>query len=945
MIQAFDLYNQPERPYIVLCNPNRKQLYSLDMIYNDKLDLRYNALSEFSFTIPEYVDGKLNPAYAYTVSKRLVLIENVGYFIIENPKEDFSGNTNIKNIICKSLENELNNKKVIGLKGTFVLYNPAAPAGTLLDKIVRLTPGWKIGTVDSSVGVKSRTFNVSEATIYSFLMNDCASAYDCIFTFDTINKKINVLSKTSATTNTDIYLSFENLVKHVEINTISEEIVTAMHVYGAGDLSINSVNPLGSNVIYDFSYYKSTDWVSQELLTAINAWETKISNNQTAYANKLTQIKNVNAELLSLETQVEDLRGEYSALEGVLKVRVETGGETKTITDQMTNKMYEIQAVLIQIGTKRQTLTTYKNELININNQLKLEANFTTAQVAELDSFIVENTYQNVNFVQTDLMTPVQIQDEAQALYNQGKEVLARVAVPRYEFSIDSINFLWLKEYTQFINQLVLGAKVTIDLDKYTVTAVLLEISMSYNDPTAFKLTFSNRLRLDRGEFIYSDLFGEVVKTGATVNFESDKWNEFGDNYKDEVSEFINGVLDASKNEVINAANQEIRLGEFGLRGRKSTGTDTYGKEEVWLTSNTLAFTKDNWQTASLALGKLANGTYGLVGDVIVGRILSGNNLTIESEKKDGGIAVFKVDGTGVKIHNSTFDISTTKNQIKLNPTDGIRIQAKDGSGNWVDRFYADGNGNLVFTGNLTGATGNFSGSITANSGSLGGWAIDSTGISDASSGNYIRRNGQIKLGALVINGNDARFTGKFSADQLEGYIGNDKISDVSAGKINQGTMSADRIYGGTIAWPGASMGVTATGAPYISGTGSLSLNANGAGIGIGGGSQTVSIFGPGGASVSGGLKVYNGMTVSGSLSVSGSFNPNSISTGSINGSSLYVSGSVTSSSLSTGSISLGSPNNFNCSGTTGGVIYVGGSFGAKELVFVNGLLQSYSFV
>lgn len=915
--QIYDLFNRPEKPYVVLCNPNKTQLYSLDNITDTSLRLRYNALSEFDFTIPEYSDGNKNEAYDYVVSKRYVLIEDVGYFLIENPQETMDGITRKKIVTAKSIECELNYKRLVGLSGTYKLYDPVTPNNTLLDKLIKLAPGWSVGEFDSALIGKARTFKVSETTIYGFMMGEVESAFECVFTFDTFNRKINAYSRNKSPKDTDIYLSFDNLIKNVSLNTISEEIVTCMHVYGGGDLDIRAVNPLGTNTIYNFDYYKSIEWISEDLLRGIQSWEDNISAKQENFSDYMTQLKNKNAEILDLNnnpvTGLKKLESDYASLEATQAARISAGLSYGDITSAMSQKQNEINQKKTEISEAENEYERIEGLVQDIVDSLKLENNFTQLQLQELSSYTIENTYKNNNFIKTDIMTYSEIQDMSQSLYDQGKEVLARVAVPRYEFEIDTVNFLWLKEFKPFAEQIELGCKVTIDVDNYIITTILLEIEFDFNDPNKFKLTFSNRLRLDNGEFRYSDLFGEVVKTSSDVGFESDKWSDWVENYKGEVAEFISGSLDASKNNVVNATNQEFLIGANGLRGRKSTGSGTYDKEQIWMTSNAIAFTKDNWQTASSALGKLSNGLYGLVGEVIVGKIIAGQDLTIESQKQDGGLALFKVDGTGVKIHNSILDISTTKNIINIDPTNGIRIQAKNANNQWVNKFHVDTSGNVVFSGDLSGATGTFSGAVVATTGKIGGWAINGNGLfqANASGGydpnlNHIFPN-DIKLGQLTIIGSEAVFNGKFRADQLEGYIGNDKISDVSASKINSGTMSGSRVYGGTIGWDGVSLTTKGNGYSY--------LEADGIDIVARGMSKI---------QVANTIYLQSGETlVSGTLRVGGGFT---------------VNGSITA-----GYITLSSPSSLNVSSGTlySGDVYVGGSYSPKRLAYSHGLLTN----
>ena len=108
MNQQFDYFGQPELPYMILCNPDKTELYSLGLCYDSKISKRFNAISEFEFSFPKSIDGNQNflEVYDYIQSKRLVLIEDYGYFQIIDPNEDLDGATPIKKAKCQSLEIE-----------------------------------------------------------------------------------------------------------------------------------------------------------------------------------------------------------------------------------------------------------------------------------------------------------------------------------------------------------------------------------------------------------------------------------------------------------------------------------------------------------------------------------------------------------------------------------------------------------------------------------------------------------------------------------------------------------------------------------------------------------------------------------------------------------------------------------------------------------------------
>ena len=65
---------------------------------------------------------------------------------------------------------------------------------------------------------------------------------------------------------TDICLSTEDVLQGLTLRTKSDEIKTALLVKGGNGLDILSVNPLGTNLIYNFSYYATEEWMDAALI-------------------------------------------------------------------------------------------------------------------------------------------------------------------------------------------------------------------------------------------------------------------------------------------------------------------------------------------------------------------------------------------------------------------------------------------------------------------------------------------------------------------------------------------------------------------------------------------------------------------------------------------------------------------------------------------------------
>lgn len=884
MEQQFDKFGVPESPYIILCNPDKTELYSLGLAYDTKITKRFNAVSEFSFTFPKSIDGGQTnlSAYDYIQSKRLVLVENYGYFQIIDPNEELEGSVPLKKVKCQSLEIELVSKRLTAYGGTLPLWNPLDSTDTILGDMIELAPNWSIGHVDTEFTGTYRTFNVSDTNIYNFLTNDVSKAFEAVFIFDTVDRTINVYTQENATTQTDIFLSFDNVISSAEFNEKSDEVTTVLSVYGGGVLNIRNVNPLGTDKIYNFSYYQNTNWMSQGLVDALNAWDIVVDAQQPNYANGLTLLQGYNAELLVLQADLADLQAEYLSLEGVKAVRIQANESLTSINAELAAKQLEINNQNTLVSNKQTQISTITSDLQAITELVSFENNFTSGQLLELNNFMYENTYKNENIIQTDSMNAVEIQAQAQALYDQAQTVLGRISQPRYEFSLDAINYIDLQEFSVFTSQTELGSEITVELENDTyITAVLLELELQFDNPENFSMTFSNRLRLDNGSFMYSDLMGQVVKTGSAVSFDSLKWSNWENDYKDSVTTFITSSLNAAVNNLVSSDNQDILINQNGLRARQWNGS-SYDDKQMWMVNNMLAFSDDGFQTAKLALGEVTlqgGGTaFGLVGEVIAGRILAGNTLTIAN-----GANNFVLDETGATLNNAKFTLQTTNTKVNIDPTalNVFSIQKNEG-GTFNNKFWVDGTGNVNFAGTLSGANGSFTGTLTATAGSIGGLTINAQGI-QKDSNNYIRSNGDLKWGGLTITGSTATFSGDIFANKLVGTVDWSQIvnAPLPTSKFNSGTgysasgittssMSGSRVFGGTIAGTGMTISLTGTGVPTIQASSGITLGVAGAySINVGNPIVQTSTFIGGNLQVTDNIYVSGGTGLSTSRSVS----------------------------------------------------------------------------
>ena len=361
MNQTYNYFEQQELPSFVLCYPDKTEIRSLPLAHDIQNTLKYNALSELSFNYPESKDAglEIDPAYSELQGKMLVLVVGVGYYIIQSSDEDLSGSVPIKNISCLSLEAELLSRRITGFNGTYQFV-------ALVESVLSIIPTWSIGTVDTSIAELYRTFKPNNSTAYNFLVTEVEKAYGCVFEFNTFNRTVSAISNALPSLDNNIYLSLDNLASEIEFKEITEEICTALYCYGDGSLDIRTVNPLGTNAIYNFDYFK--EWMSQELTDSLEIWEQAVADQQEDYSNRLTILSDKIASSVTLNSDFVELLSQLASMNTTRDAILnETPpGSTTSIDAQIANQLLSIASKEVDINSLQVAINDEKVELKKI---------------------------------------------------------------------------------------------------------------------------------------------------------------------------------------------------------------------------------------------------------------------------------------------------------------------------------------------------------------------------------------------------------------------------------------------------------------------------------------------------------------------------------------------------------------------------------------------------
>lgn len=409
--------NLHDRPVLILKNLDEKPVTNLGNAFNIRMDIAYNEVSSITFDIPAYVNGVYTPEYDLIVGTRLVDFVGVGMFILVDPETIGNGVSEIKSCKAYSREYEMTYKKMSLPEGTYNFYNTVAPANTILGIIHEYLPYWSIGSVDSNLIGKYRTFSVSDVNIYDFIKNTCQKTYGCIFDFDTYNRRINVKSTASYTPTNPVYLSTHNLAKEIERKEDTENIYTCLDVNGASGVTIRGVNPLGTNKIYNLDYYMNLTNFSQDIITKWDSWKRAVIARQNEYFLLTVERMLKTSEIVALEAKIDEAtNAELGALEAQRSVCIEALARLPKKSSDYAQALANLTYVNNQIAAKKGSITSdtaslstleaekdaLTDALVAINEEVAFETYFTNEEILLLKQYFKEDAITESSFVYSE---------------------------------------------------------------------------------------------------------------------------------------------------------------------------------------------------------------------------------------------------------------------------------------------------------------------------------------------------------------------------------------------------------------------------------------------------------------------------------------------------------------------------------------------------------------
>lgn len=416
----------PLSPTLVLKTMHGETIGTVAEAYNIKISVKFAEPSEMSFDVPAVIDGERNGIYDELTGHRLIYTAHYGIYVIMNPSIEADGATETKHIECRSIEKTLDTKKFF-LEGgdggsTFKFHNPtdSLDPDTIIGRVLEIASDWHVGYIAPSVAQRYRTFDGYDDYLMSFLYGECAEKFRCVFVFDPYERSINVYDADGAIGTLPIYLDFDNLIEEIEIEEITDELVTAIRPYGSDDVDIREVNPIGTNWIYDLSYFIANGDIPSPLAEKWTAWQHSILTRQAYYKGLVALRASAGSVILTLQAALTDLEGELSTLTAQQSVTIQAlamettqaGTDTQQaalneINAKIADKKAEIDARKAEIAAAESDSELYAQQIEAVVNELGIDRYFTAEEYAVLSKYFIEQDITEDSFIATDIDTGV----------------------------------------------------------------------------------------------------------------------------------------------------------------------------------------------------------------------------------------------------------------------------------------------------------------------------------------------------------------------------------------------------------------------------------------------------------------------------------------------------------------------------------------------------------
>ncbi len=469
-----------------------------------------------------------------------------------------------------------------------------------------------------------------------------------------------------------------------------------------------------------------------------------------------------------------------------------------------------------------------------IQDALNFEEHLGENLWLELCAYRREDKYSNSNYV-SDGLNNAELFERALEFVEVAENEIFKSAELQHSISATLNNLLAIPKFKPLVKYFKTGNWIRVQVDDRIFKLRLLEYDFSYSNLESIPVEFSDVTKIKNGTTDVKDIISQAASMASSYD-SVQRQAKKGDVARSTIDQWLVDGLNSADVQIKNNNSEEVLITKNGLLARSySDITGEYSPEQLKITHNIMAYTDDNWETVSSALGKheyqkwtnnqwVTDTDYGLSSKFVTAGYVTGSQI-IGGEVISSNYKIEEEKGTYINLLTGDFEFAggkifydSKKNELTLSGvtiqwdtlTDKPTIENVDGMSNIINEMHdittnigtieqglqaTTINGQYVISPNIVGGYLDIK-----NTEKNTGVVIDPNQRIYGNQHIFKVYNGDTTTIGLDINGN-AEFSGTITASEI---IGN----NIEGGTITGAKIIGNNIEGGTI-----------TGAEIIGGT------------------------------------------------------------------------------------------------------------------------------
>lgn len=461
-----------------------------------------------------------------------------------------------------------------------------------------------------------------------------------------------------------------------------------------------------------------------------------------------------NVTLADFKTEIEkyclaSLNSFHDSCEACVNLLIEQGVSDKEswgadlyddIYDPFYKRLIAIQDEIKTRETEIAIVSAIQSEIEGIRDTIQSTLNFENYLGEELWLEFVayrrEDLYKNDNYISDGLSDSELFQSARDFLDVARKEIYASANL-QHSLSASLKNLLVMKEFETLTDKFSVGNWIRVKIDGTVYKLRLVSYTIDFDSLDKISVQFSDVRKYADGITDASYILSRAASMSSSYKTVM-RQASAGESSGETIDSWMTSGMSLGDTKIVNSDIQNMVYDKHGLLFREYDPiTETYGNMQLKIINKGMYLSDDNWETSKAAIGLCSytyttpsgeietRYSYGINGEVIVGKLLLGESLGLHNES--GSV---EFDNDGLRISSSTItNNGETTSRVTISPNNELIFKIENGQS--IVLSFDKSTGVLSVDGNINARTLTLDDSVTINASFIRGLS------SVATSGNY----------------------------------------------------------------------------------------------------------------------------------------------------------------------------------------------------------------